>query len=125
LYCGFDSAIEVFEFNRPGSSGTRLKTSPTKKSRDGQKGRYPSRPCNVQEAWKANDTAKIGMISALSFAPDGSGTFAAGSYSGNISIYSEDSGEDRLAEIFMGEPSSGITQVGSERSHHKVNPERV
>ncbi|KAG7558247.1 hypothetical protein FFLO_02810 [Filobasidium floriforme] len=89
LYCGFDSAIEVFEFNRPGSSGTRLKTSPTRKSRDGQKG----------------------MISALTFAPDGSGTFAAGSYSGNISIYSEDSGEDRLAEIVMGEPSSGITQL--------------
>ena len=82
-------------------------------------------PATVRKLGRLMIQRKIGMISALTFAPDGSGTFAAGSYSGNISIYSEDSGEDRLAEIFMGEPSSGITQVGSERSHHKVNPERV
>jgi WD40 repeat protein len=64
-----------------------------------------------------------GIISALSFAPDGSGTFAAGSYSGTISIYSEDSGEDRLAEIFLGEPSSGITQVGFGLQHLYTNLE--
>jgi hypothetical protein len=82
-------------------------------------------PATVRKLGRLMIQRKIGMISALTFAPDGSGTFAAGSYSGNISIYSEDSGEDRLAEIVMGEPSSGITQVGCERSHHKVNPERV
>jgi len=37
LYCGFDSAIEIFDVNRPGE-GTRLFTSPNKKSRDGMKG---------------------------------------------------------------------------------------
>lgn len=89
LYCGFDSAIEVFDFNCPGAPATRLKTCPTRKSREGQKG----------------------IISALAFSPDGSGTFAAGSYSGSISLYGEDSGEDRLAEIEMGESSAGLTQV--------------
>lgn len=53
----------------------------------------------------------VGIISALSFSPDGTGTFAAGSYAGNVSIYSEDTGEDRLAEIALGETSAGITQV--------------
>ncbi|KIM82104.1 hypothetical protein PILCRDRAFT_821004 [Piloderma croceum F 1598] len=37
LYCGFESAIEIFDVNRPGD-GTRLLTSPNKKSRDGMKG---------------------------------------------------------------------------------------
>jgi len=54
-----------------------------------------------------------GLISALTFSSDGSGTFAAGSYSGTISIYSEETGEDRLAEINLGEYSHGITQVSS------------
>jgi len=41
LYCGFDSAIEIFDVNRPGE-GTRLLTSPNKKSRDGMKGEFPT-----------------------------------------------------------------------------------
>ena len=38
LYCGFESAIEIFDFNRPGSEGVRMRTTPSRKSRDGQKG---------------------------------------------------------------------------------------
>jgi hypothetical protein len=37
LYCGFEDAIEVFDLTRPGE-GTRLMTTPSKKSKDGLKG---------------------------------------------------------------------------------------
>ena len=37
LYCGFEDAIEVFDVHQPGE-GTRLHTTPSKKSRDGLKG---------------------------------------------------------------------------------------
>jgi hypothetical protein len=37
LYCGFEDAIEVFDLWRPGE-GTRLPTTPGKKSKDGLKG---------------------------------------------------------------------------------------
>ena len=39
LYCGFEDAIEVFDIHRPGE-GTRLRTTPSKKSRDGLKGKF-------------------------------------------------------------------------------------
>ncbi|KAI0633149.1 WD40-repeat-containing domain protein [Trametes polyzona] len=84
LYCGFEDAIEVFDINCPGE-GTRLRTTPTKKSRDGLKG----------------------IISALSFAPDmSSGLYAAGTLSpsspsgSNIAIFSEDAGEAPV--MFLG-----------------------
>jgi hypothetical protein len=38
LYCGFEDAIELFDLSRPGE-GTRLHTTPSKKSKDGLKGR--------------------------------------------------------------------------------------
>jgi len=40
LYCGFEDAIEVFDFAFPGE-GTRLPTTPSKKSKDGLKGTPP------------------------------------------------------------------------------------
>ncbi|KAI0651027.1 hypothetical protein C8Q79DRAFT_931081 [Trametes meyenii] len=77
LYCGFEDAVEVFDIHCPGE-GTRLHTTPSKKSRDGLKG----------------------IISALAFASDASsGLYAAGSLSpssptsSNIGIFSEDTGE--------------------------------
>ena len=39
LYCGFEDAIEVFDVHYPGE-GTRLRTVPTKKSRDGLRGKW-------------------------------------------------------------------------------------
>ncbi|KAI0712713.1 WD40-repeat-containing domain protein [Cerioporus squamosus] len=84
LYCGFEDAIEVFDVHRPGE-GTRLHTTPSKKSRDGLKG----------------------IISALAFAPDmSSDLYAAGSFSpsapssSNIAIFSESSGE--VPVMFVG-----------------------
>lgn len=38
LYCGFENAIEVFDVGRPGEEGFRMHTTPTRSSRQGQKG---------------------------------------------------------------------------------------
>ncbi|PFH45021.1 hypothetical protein AMATHDRAFT_163735 [Amanita thiersii Skay4041] len=76
LYCGFEDAIEVFDINRPGE-GTRMHTTPSKKSKDGLKG----------------------IISALAFSPGASYPdtyYAAGSLtpvSHNIVLYSESQGD--------------------------------
>ncbi|KAI0698794.1 WD40-repeat-containing domain protein [Earliella scabrosa] len=84
LYCGFEDAIEVFDVHRPGE-GTRVHTTPSKKSRDGLKG----------------------IISALAFAPDvSSDLYAAGSFSpsspssSNIALFSEAHGE--VPVMFVG-----------------------
>lgn len=37
LYCGYEDAIEVFDFQRPGE-GTKIPTTPSKKSKEGMKG---------------------------------------------------------------------------------------
>ena len=50
LYCGFDSSIEIFDVHRPGE-GTRLLTSPSKKSRDGMKGAFPAHEIPVHLNW--------------------------------------------------------------------------
>jgi len=69
-----------------------------------------------------NSSLSSGLISALTFSSDGSDTFAAGSYSGTISIYSESTGEDRLAEINLGEYSQGVTQVSSLAKRQSDSP---
>ncbi|KAJ7143861.1 WD40-repeat-containing domain protein [Mycena epipterygia] len=91
LYCGFEDAIEVFDVARPGE-GTRLHTSPSKKSRDGLKG----------------------IISALAFQPSyESDIYAAGSLTptpGNIALFSETDGA--VPVLFVGGgPSAGVTQL--------------
>ncbi|KAJ7763191.1 WD40-repeat-containing domain protein [Mycena maculata] len=91
LYCGFEDAIEVFDLGRPGE-GTRLPTSPSKKSRDGLKG----------------------IISALAFSPSyDSDFYAAGSLAAtaaNIAMFSEADGA--IPVLFVGGgPRAGVTQL--------------
>ncbi|KAJ6531415.1 WD40-repeat-containing domain protein [Mycena vulgaris] len=91
LYCGFEDAIEVFDVGRPGE-GTRLHTSPSKKSRDGLKG----------------------IISALAFSPSYESDFyAAGSLTatpGNVAVFSE--AEGAVPVLFVsGGPAAGVTQL--------------
>ncbi|THU82652.1 WD40 repeat-like protein [Dendrothele bispora CBS 962.96] len=93
LYCGFEDAIEVFEVGQPGE-GTRLATTPSKKSRDGLKG----------------------IISALAFSPSyETDLFAAGSLTprpGNIALFSESQGEVPVMFIDSGpEGGAGVTQI--------------
>ncbi|KAK7052613.1 Telomerase Cajal body protein 1 [Favolaschia claudopus] len=91
LYCGFQDAVEIFDVNRPGE-GTRLPTSPSKKSRDGIKG----------------------IISALAFSPSyETDMYAAGSLaasSGNILLYSETDGAAPIGFVGGG-PAAGVTQL--------------
>ncbi|WVW78569.1 hypothetical protein I302_100525 [Kwoniella bestiolae CBS 10118] len=98
LYCGYENAIEVFDISSPGyDQGERLKLVYAKKEKGGQKG----------------------IISALSFCPDYSGTYAAGTYSStnSVSLYSEDTGSTPLAHV-EGLVGGGITQIG----WHPLNP---
>ncbi|KAH9927372.1 WD40-repeat-containing domain protein [Amylocystis lapponica] len=96
LYCGFEDAIEVFDVQSPGE-GTRLHTTPSKKSRDGLKG----------------------IISALAFSADvNSGIYAAGSLSpsaptsSNIGLFTETTGEAPVmfvgAENALGQGGFGV-----------------
>ncbi|EIW76971.1 WD40 repeat-like protein [Coniophora puteana RWD-64-598 SS2] len=92
LYCGFESAYEVFDVHHPGE-GDRVKTSPERKSRDGMKG----------------------IVSALAFAPTYDGLFAAGTlspstpFTPNIAIYSEETLEPVM---YLGaDEGGGVTQL--------------
>ncbi|KAI5125038.1 hypothetical protein M0805_007462 [Coniferiporia weirii] len=86
LYCGYEDAIEVFDFQRPGE-GTKLATTPSKKSREGMKG----------------------IVSSIAFCPDYSGLFAASSLTSAITLFSEATGEDPIA--YLDGMASAITQV--------------
>ncbi|KAJ6526821.1 hypothetical protein B0H19DRAFT_1197105 [Mycena capillaripes] len=91
LYCGFEDAMEVFDIGRPGE-GTRLLTTPSKKSRDGLKG----------------------IISALAFSSSyDSGMYAAGSLAattGNIALFTETDGAVPV-HFVSGGPAAGVTQL--------------
>ncbi|KAF8907598.1 hypothetical protein CPB84DRAFT_1744519 [Gymnopilus junonius] len=94
LYCGFEDAIEVFDISRPGE-GTRIHTTPSKKSKDGLK--------------------VLGIISALAFSPSYSqdeSFYAAGSFSSssyNIAMFSDSATEPLM--LIGGGPEAGVTQL--------------
>ncbi|KAL7418614.1 hypothetical protein Q5752_007072 [Cryptotrichosporon argae] len=94
LYCGFENAIEVFDVSRPGyDQGERIRTTYTRREKGGQKG----------------------IISALAFATDYSGAFAAGSFAGSVSVYDADGS---AALHLDGVPGGGVTQV----AYHPLSP---
>ncbi|EGG00589.1 uncharacterized protein MELLADRAFT_93156 [Melampsora larici-populina 98AG31] len=74
---------------RPGCPGERYKTSPTRRSRDGQKG----------------------IISTLAADPTSTGLLAAGSFSGQIGIYDTLASELSPQMVFHSAEHTGITQV--------------
>lgn len=67
IYCGFDNAIRIFDTLTPGRDFDLLSTTPSRRSREGQKG----------------------LISCIAFNPDRSGLYAAGSFSKTIGLYDE------------------------------------
>ncbi|CAD6586728.1 MAG: hypothetical protein CYPHOPRED_003636 [Cyphobasidiales sp. Tagirdzhanova-0007] len=99
LYCGFESAIECFDIAHAGNTGTRFKTSPSRKSRQGQKG----------------------LISCIALSPDQSGLMAAGSYGRSICLYDMSAGEPRLLRSLSAKEhkGAGVTQV----KFHPTSPE--
>lgn len=84
IFCGFDRAIRIFDVSRPGRQCEVRLTSPTRKSRAGQvsQARSQTRVAAVLTHLSLPHCSQRGIISSFAFAPDYSGLFAAGSYSG-------------------------------------------
>ena len=108
LYCGHENAIEVLDITNPGYDSTeRLKTVPTRREKGGQRGiQFPWSKLNTE----LTDDGCPGIISSIAFSPDYSGVFAAGSFSGSVSLYSEDTGGIPIQHI-GGIVGGGVTQV--------------
>ncbi|KAJ3186518.1 Telomerase Cajal body protein 1 [Gaertneriomyces sp. JEL0708] len=87
IYCGFNNLVQVFDVHRPGRDSLRIPTTPSKKSRDGQKG----------------------LVSTIAFNPDASGLYAVGSYSKTVGLYDERN--DELLQLLRIEEGSGVTQA--------------
>jgi len=97
LYCGFDTAIEVFEVARPGHEGERIRTSPNRSSKLGQKG----------------------IVSALAFAPDYSGVLAAGSFAGTIGLYDTTTAGCPLVKLLRSKTeANGVIKVAFHPASH-------
>ena len=86
IYAGFDRAVRIFDLSRPGRQCELRPTCATRKSRDGQRG----------------------IISCFAFAPDRSGLFAAGSFSGTTGLYVEN--QPGLIQE-LGAHGGGVTQL--------------
>ena len=87
IYAGYNRMIRVFHTARPGRDFESRATSVSRRSRSGQRG----------------------LISCLSFNPDMSGLFAAGSYAKTTCLY-----EERSRACLMTleeEHAGGVTQV--------------
>jgi hypothetical protein len=109
LYCGFENAIEVFDVSRPGE-GTRIHTTPSKKSKDGLKGLVLHLAGFILSL-----NVVLGIISSLAFSPaygsDGS-YYAAGTFTSsqrNIALFSD--AQDEPLMYVSGGPRAGVTQV--------------
>ena len=89
LYCGHDNAIEIFDFARDGSEGTRISTTPNRKSRDGQKG----------------------IISDLSISPFLPSVLAAASFNRNVALYDISSAHEAACMQIFKTKGCGATQV--------------
>ena len=118
LYCGHENAIEVLDFANPGyDTMERLKTVSTRREKGGQRG--AAQLCTLRKhlllvhdlaVTSGLIEAGLGIISTLAFCPDYSGLFAAGSFSGTVSLYSEDTGGTPVQHL-KGVIGGGVTQV--------------
>lgn len=82
-----DASIVLFDVQRPGTAHTLVKTSPKRKSREGQKS----------------------VLSCIAFAPNAEALFAVGAYDRSIWLY-EARQNKRLLKL-GGKQKSGVTQV--------------
>ncbi|KAJ1953480.1 hypothetical protein IWQ62_005982 [Dispira parvispora] len=84
---GCDNHLLLFDVNRPGRECTRIPITPTRRSRQGQKG----------------------IISSIHFNPDKSGLYALGTFSNSVGLY--DSRDHHLHYLKKPPGGSGVTQV--------------
>lgn len=107
IYCGYENMIQVFDTSRPGQAIQKISTTPTRKSRNGQKGDTLGALGYIYQVLTYADNPQ-GIISCLAFSPDYSGLLAAGTYSKNIGLYDITTG--KLCSHF-GDLDGGVTQV--------------
>ncbi|KAI9228035.1 MAG: WD40-repeat-containing domain protein [Piptocephalis tieghemiana] len=89
IYGCAEGAIYQFDIHRPGQTGKRCPTTPTRKDPSGQKG----------------------ILSCMGWNPDGSGVYAVGSYNGTVGFYTDES-PGPIDILSMGEGRRhGLTQV--------------
>ncbi|RKP12937.1 WD40-repeat-containing domain protein, partial [Piptocephalis cylindrospora] len=88
VYGCVDGAIYQFDVHRPGLTGKRCPTTPTRKDPSGQKG----------------------LLSCMSWNPDGSGVYAVGSYNGTVGFYTDET-PGPVDLLNTGERTKGLTQV--------------
>jgi WD40 repeat protein len=67
IFCGYTNRVNVFQTGIPGSTSDKIATTSSRKAKDGLKG----------------------IVSSISFNPDGSGIFAVGTFSGQVGLYDE------------------------------------
>ncbi|KAJ1477511.1 WD40-repeat-containing domain protein [Baffinella frigidus] len=87
IYVGFNNQIRVYAIDRPGRQHTSIKTF---------------------KRANRETTGQRGIVSCISFNPDKSGLFAAGSYSRNVGLY--DGGTGKLLYNLQGH-RGGVTQA--------------
>jgi len=84
IYCGYNKVIRIFDVSIPGRTCEEIKCS------------------------SHLNGGQNGIISCLSFNPDYSGVFAAGSYSNSVGVYNQ---MDKNSLICMFPTNYGVTQV--------------
>jgi WD40 repeat protein len=88
IYAGYDSCLRIFRVVRPGRECEELRLTPSRRSKEGLKGR----------------------ISSIAFSPEEGGRmYAVGCYSGKVGIYSEASHEPFV--IFDSQHVYGVSQI--------------
>jgi WD40 repeat protein len=74
---------------------------------------------NVNENGRRELRFVKGIISAIAFSTDYSGLYAAGSYSGSVGLYDEDS--ERSVGFLEGIHQGGVTQVRFSSPHFRLS----
>ena len=108
LYCGFEDAIEIFDIQQPGE-GERLPTTPSKKSKDGLKGKSNGLVAQVNAHQISGIISSIAFSSSYDYYAIGSLT-PSSHVMDNISLYSE-SNKSPIMPIGGADSRSGVTQV--------------
>jgi len=108
LYCGFDDAIEIFDIQQPGE-GERLPTTPSKKSKDGLKGKIAGLVTWMNSYQISGIISSIAFSSSYDYYAIGSLTPSSRSMD-NIALYSE-SNKAAIMPIGSADAQSGVTQA--------------
>ena len=106
----------MFGVHRPGNNeGTRLHTTPSKKTKDGLKGQINPPGSQTFVRTFSLNRSRVGIISSIAFCPDQTSEyFAAGTLTPsdfNIALFSEPTGEKTMMWVGCEELRNSVSQV--------------